>query len=66
MIACGGSPRPDRCRAPIEVGPCEALIAAWAYDGRAHRCVSFDYGGCDGNDNRFDSREDCRAVCGGD
>ncbi len=53
----------DVCAQPIEVGPCDAAIPRWAFDGT--RCVEFVYGGCDGNENNFATRDDCERACGG-
>lgn len=54
---------PDACAQPIEVGPCEAAIPRYAYDAAAGRCVFFVYGGCQGNDNNFDTMAACEARC---
>ena len=35
----------------------------WYYDTTEGRCMEFWYGGCDGNQNRFGSREACEKVC---
>ncbi|KAL5967703.1 Kunitz-type U19-barytoxin-Tl1a [Taenia solium] len=56
--------RPDPCSMPIEPGFCLAYIPSWGYDQSSDRCVEFIYGGCQGNLNRFGSREECEEVCG--
>ncbi|KAL3985162.1 Kunitz/Bovine pancreatic trypsin inhibitor domain family protein [Acanthocheilonema viteae] len=35
----------------------------WYYDTAEGRCKQFWYGGCDGNENRFATKEQCEAVC---
>ncbi|KAA3669776.1 uncharacterized protein DEA37_0006207 [Paragonimus westermani] len=35
----------------------------YAYDARSGQCVKFVYGGCQGNGNRFDSKEECEDQC---
>uniref|UniRef100_A0A915Q5B9 Papilin n=1 Tax=Setaria digitata TaxID=48799 RepID=A0A915Q5B9_9BILA len=35
----------------------------WYYDTAEGRCKQFWYGGCDGNNNRFTTIEECEAVC---
>lgn len=35
----------------------------WYYDTAEGRCMEFWYGGCDGNQNRFGSKEACEKVC---
>ncbi|KAH8412071.1 hypothetical protein KR222_008446 [Zaprionus bogoriensis] len=48
---------------PAVVGICLALIRSWSYDQWDNRCFEFIYGGCDGNDNRFRTKEECEAKC---
>ncbi|XP_075151250.1 male accessory gland serine protease inhibitor-like [Haematobia irritans] len=42
---------------------CRALIPSWSYDQDSKECLSFAYGGCGGNDNRFNSKEECESKC---
>ncbi|XP_017857338.1 PREDICTED: male accessory gland serine protease inhibitor-like [Drosophila arizonae] len=42
---------------------CEAYFPSWSYDAAAKECVRFIYGGCGGNDNRFDTKELCEEKC---
>ncbi|KAH8283632.1 hypothetical protein KR018_010048 [Drosophila ironensis] len=42
---------------------CTAYIPNYSYDSQRNECVKFIYGGCQGNDNRFLTREDCEAQC---
>uniref|UniRef100_A0A8C1RGD9 BPTI/Kunitz inhibitor domain-containing protein n=1 Tax=Cyprinus carpio TaxID=7962 RepID=A0A8C1RGD9_CYPCA len=44
-------------------GACFAILHKYYYDNEAKICRTFLYGGCRGNGNRFDSREDCHKVC---
>lgn len=66
--AVGGAPNPSwkpplRCARPFDAGTCEAAFPMYAaVDGQ---CVAVTYGGCDGNDNRFSTLEECLAVCQG-
>ncbi len=41
-----------------------AYFEKWGYDEEVGKCVMFVYGGCQGNENRFDSEEACKARCG--
>ncbi|VDM34242.1 unnamed protein product [Hydatigera taeniaeformis] len=58
--------RPDPCTLPIEPGFCLAYLPSWGYDQSTGRCVEFVYGGCQGNANRFGSKEECEEVCAPD
>lgn len=35
----------------------------WYFKSSTRKCVSFAYGGCEGNANRFQSVEDCEKTC---
>ena len=62
---CKAAPPPDPpvdvCELDIVVGPCEAAIPSWGFDG--DECVEFLYGGCQGNGNRFETQAECEAAC---
>jgi Kunitz/Bovine pancreatic trypsin inhibitor domain len=56
---------PERvCLLPFEVGRCKAAFQVFTYDANEHRCAPATYGGCGGNENRFDSAAACEAACG--
>ncbi|WKY11644.1 hypothetical protein Q1695_003317 [Nippostrongylus brasiliensis] len=47
----------------MQRGTCLQFSVNWFYDRYAHRCRRFFYGGCEGNDNRFSTLEECNASC---
>ncbi len=51
------------CSLPAVQGPCKHWEARWAYNSLAKQCLAFVYGGCDGNENNFRTRQDCEASC---
>ncbi|RCN24798.1 Kunitz/Bovine pancreatic trypsin inhibitor domain protein, partial [Ancylostoma caninum] len=53
----------DMCSMSIEVGPCKAKIKRFAYDKTKEKCVEFYFGGCKGNQNNFETMEDCTWTC---
>lgn len=55
----------DRCSLPPESGNCDAFFPKLFHNPETHRCEPFIYGGCGGNENRFDSIADCMAACPG-
>lgn len=55
----------DLCRVSQEVGRCRASIPRWWYNATAGSCQQFVYGGCEGNDNNYQSEEECLERCAG-
>ena len=52
------------CSLKPDSGPCEAAIRNFFYNSTTDRCELFTYGGCGGNNNRFDTRSECISTCG--
>uniref|UniRef100_A0A8D9BTP0 Papilin n=1 Tax=Cacopsylla melanoneura TaxID=428564 RepID=A0A8D9BTP0_9HEMI len=53
----------DVCDQPKDVGPCDGNYEQWYYDRDYDRCLSFQYGGCQGNHNRFNDQWSCQERC---
>ncbi|KHJ78419.1 Kunitz/Bovine pancreatic trypsin inhibitor domain protein [Oesophagostomum dentatum] len=51
------------CSKPLVQGPCLASLRRFGYDPTTKKCVKFTYGGCDGNENNFATRAECRETC---
>ncbi len=49
--------------APAEKGTCSASIARFAYNINMAKCLPFEYSGCDGNLNNFETIQECEKVC---
>ncbi|XP_023658081.1 kunitz-type protease inhibitor 1a [Paramormyrops kingsleyae] len=52
-----------RCTEPPKTGPCRSSLTLWYYDPLTRKCFRFNYGGCDGNNNRFEVEETCMNTC---
>jgi hypothetical protein len=61
----GTAGSPDRCSLPAESGQCDAYFPSFFHNPETGVCEPFVYGGCGGNDNRFESAEECQATCSG-
>lgn len=48
---------------PKDIGPCSDYEIKWFYNTTYGGCGQFWYGGCDGNTNRFSSKELCINTC---
>ncbi|XP_033162682.1 papilin isoform X2 [Drosophila mauritiana] len=51
------------CLLPKSAGPCTGFTKKWYFDVDRNRCEEFQYGGCYGTNNRFDSLEQCQGTC---
>lgn len=52
------------CYQPVDSGNCSESNVAFYYDMEKRTCTSFNYTGCGGNENRFNSEEQCERHCG--
>lgn len=53
----------DICSLPKEVGPCKALLPRFYYNKKKEQCEEFNYGGCFGNGNNFNTFAKCQKAC---
>jgi len=55
--------RHARCALPYDTGPCDAAITRYWFNVDTGRCEAFTYGGCEGNDNNYETRAECEDDC---
>ena len=65
LIYIPGPPRqlPELCKLPSSVGPCRGRRRMYFYNLQTAQCEVFYWGGCQGNENRFASVEECQQTC---
>ncbi|KAL4220846.1 Serine peptidase inhibitor [Mactra antiquata] len=52
------------CNLPKDRGTCTGFFVQYYYNNQTCQCEQFVYGGCHGNENRFETIEDCQGTCG--
>ncbi|XP_037644766.1 collagen, type XXVIII, alpha 2a [Sebastes umbrosus] len=52
-----------RCNLSLDQGTCRSYIIRWYYDKQANACAQFWYGSCGGNDNRYETENECKKTC---
>uniref|UniRef100_A0A4X2MDI0 BPTI/Kunitz inhibitor domain-containing protein n=1 Tax=Vombatus ursinus TaxID=29139 RepID=A0A4X2MDI0_VOMUR len=66
MLGCGKkcyNPFEAICKLHVEKGPCGMSLLHWWYNSTSQTCQEFNYGGCFGNNNNFQTQEICWAIC---
>ncbi|XP_042328000.1 collagen alpha-1(XXVIII) chain [Sceloporus undulatus] len=53
----------SKCLEPLKTGDCRNYVVKWYYAKDSNSCARFWYGGCDGNQNRFETEQECREAC---
>ena len=53
------------CTLPAEPGRCRGRFPRYYHNSDSGQCELFIYGGCDGNQNRFNTQEECETACKG-
>ncbi|CAI5795547.1 actinia tenebrosa protease inhibitors-like [Podarcis lilfordi] len=53
----------ETCKQPKNPGPCKAAYPHFYYDSQSKTCKPFIYGGCQGNQNNFETEEECMQEC---
>lgn len=53
----------DSCMLPYASGGCQEQHRRWYYDRGYGICSQFLYTGCDGNENNFETQEECESLC---
>lgn len=56
----------ELCGLPKDKGPCPGTFIRWFYNATDKVCQEFVYGGCLGNLNRFETKEECSEQCPSD
>lgn len=64
LFILAGASQAVMCFESPDPGNCDERITAFYYDPSRRLCQPFIYSGCGGNNNRFNSEEQCQRQCG--
>uniref|UniRef100_A0A0C9SDN8 Putative serine proteinase inhibitor n=1 Tax=Amblyomma americanum TaxID=6943 RepID=A0A0C9SDN8_AMBAM len=64
LFAAAFAQRNAICRLPPDEGICRASIPRFYFNPAEGKCSFFIYGGCEGNENNFETIEECEKTCG--
>jgi hypothetical protein len=53
----------DLCDLPMVKGNCSQKVTKWFFDNKVKYCRQFEFSGCNGNENRFETRHQCTEIC---
>ncbi|XP_037531984.1 tissue factor pathway inhibitor, partial [Nematolebias whitei] len=62
-LITGDNQTPDACLLRQDPGGCQNYSMKWFFDRLQKECARFWYGGCGGNNNRFETRVECEKMC---
>nr|ADD24072.1 Kunitz/BPTI-like toxin [Lepeophtheirus salmonis] len=51
------------CQLPKDVGDCDKNLTQYFFNSDSEECEEFTFGGCNGNENKFDSIAECNEAC---
>ncbi|PIO54807.1 Kunitz/Bovine pancreatic trypsin inhibitor domain protein, partial [Teladorsagia circumcincta] len=51
------------CSQPLRLGDCKQSVRRYWYNAVTRACEIFDYTGCQGNDNNFETLLECQNTC---
>ena len=52
------------CTLPKKTELCSGFFPSYYFNSETSQCEWFIYSGCDGNDNRFSTKQECEQTCG--
>jgi hypothetical protein len=53
----------EDCLKSLEIGDCKNYLTRYYYDSKTNLCIPFNYSGCKGNENNFETLKICEDKC---